>query len=64
MMTTMGKTLIADPPQPKKKKASNRGPALAKDASQLKNKKPDLEFTVDPLFKKTVTQWARSKTKT
>lgn len=45
----------ADPTQPKKKKASNRGPAttLAKDPSQLKNKKPDLEFAVDPLFRKT-----------
>ncbi|KAF8159810.1 condensin complex subunit 2/barren [Crassisporium funariophilum] len=44
----------ADPTQAKKKKA-NRGPAatLAKDPMQLKNKKPDLEFAVDPLFKKT-----------
>lgn len=45
----------ADPTQAKKKKANNRGPAttLAKDPSQLKNKKPDLEFAVDPLFRKT-----------
>ena len=45
----------ADPTQPKKKKINNRGSAttLAKDPSQLKNKKPDLEFAVDPLFKKT-----------
>jgi condensin complex subunit 2 len=36
-------------------KKSRRGPAttLAKDAAQLRNKKPDLEFNVDPLFKKT-----------
>ncbi|KAG6877148.1 hypothetical protein C0993_009941, partial [Termitomyces sp. T159_Od127] len=38
---------------PMKKKS--RGPAstLAKDASQLQSKKPDLEFSVDPLFRKT-----------
>ncbi|KAG5650838.1 hypothetical protein H0H81_010868 [Sphagnurus paluster] len=38
---------------PTKKKS--RGPAatLAKDASQLQSKKLDLEFSVDPLFKKT-----------
>ena len=44
----------ADPTQVKKKKV-NRGSAttLAKDPSQLKNKKPDLEFAVDPLFRKT-----------
>jgi condensin complex subunit 2 len=44
-----------DPTQTKKKKTGNRGPAttLAKDPSQLKNKKPDLEFAVDPLFRKT-----------
>lgn len=38
---------------PMKKKS--RGPAatLAKDALQLQNKKPDLEFSVDPLFRKT-----------
>ncbi|KAG6891270.1 hypothetical protein C0995_008522 [Termitomyces sp. Mi166 len=38
---------------PAKKKS--RGPAatLAKDASQLQSKKPELEFSVDPLFKKT-----------
>ncbi|KAF8075066.1 condensin complex subunit 2/barren [Lyophyllum atratum] len=36
-------------------KKRSRGPAatLAKDASQLQSKKPDLEFSVDPLFKKT-----------
>jgi len=36
-------------------KKRSRGPAatLAKDASQLQNKKLDLEFSVDPLFKKT-----------
>jgi condensin complex subunit 2 len=47
--------LDADPTQPKKKKANNRGSAttLAKDPSQLKNKKPELEFAVDPLFRKT-----------
>lgn len=38
---------------PRKKKS--RGPAatLAKDPSQLRNKKLELEFSVDPLFKKT-----------
>ncbi|KAG5721350.1 hypothetical protein E4T56_gene12996 [Termitomyces sp. T112] len=36
-------------------KKKSRGPAatLAKDASQLQSKKPDLEFSVDPLFRKT-----------
>lgn len=44
----------ADPTQPKKKKKTQRpGATLAKDAEQLRNKKPDLEFSVDPLFKKT-----------
>ncbi|EDR05679.1 uncharacterized protein LACBIDRAFT_302841 [Laccaria bicolor S238N-H82] len=43
-----------DPSQPKKKKKTQRpGATLAKDAEQLRNKKPDLEFSVDPLFKKT-----------
>ncbi|PPQ94623.1 hypothetical protein CVT25_009354 [Psilocybe cyanescens] len=38
-----------------KKRKNNRGTGatLAKDPSSLKNKKPDLEFAVDPLFKKT-----------
>lgn len=43
-----------DPSQGKRRKANRgTGVTLAKDASQLKNKKPDLEFAVDPLFKKT-----------
>ncbi|KDR67994.1 hypothetical protein GALMADRAFT_231631 [Galerina marginata CBS 339.88] len=43
-----------DPTQARKRK-NNRGngTTLAKDPSALKNKKPDLEFAVDPLFKKT-----------
>lgn len=38
-----------------KKRKTNRGTGatLAKDPASLKNKKPDLEFAVDPLFKKT-----------
>ncbi|KAH7872991.1 condensin complex subunit 2/barren [Lentinula edodes] len=36
----------------KKKRASRRENNLS-DASQLRNKKPDLEFSVDPLFRKT-----------
>lgn len=44
----------ADPTQAKKRKANRgTGATLAKDPSSLKNKKPDLEFAVDPLFKKT-----------
>jgi condensin complex subunit 2 len=42
-----------DPSQPKKKKNQRAGATLAKDLSQLRNKKLDLEFSVDPLFKKT-----------
>ncbi|KIK61593.1 hypothetical protein GYMLUDRAFT_42605 [Collybiopsis luxurians FD-317 M1] len=37
----------------KKKKASRRVNTLVNDPAQLKNKKPDLEFSVDPLFRKT-----------
>ncbi|KAF8899622.1 condensin complex subunit 2/barren [Gymnopilus junonius] len=44
----------ADPTQAKKRKTNRgTGATLAKDPSALKNKKPDLEFAVDPLFKKT-----------
>ena len=44
----------ADPSQSKKRKTNRgTGATLAKDPAQLKNKKPDLEFAVDPLFKKT-----------
>lgn len=42
-----------DPTQAKKKKAHRSGATLAKDPSQLRSKKLDLEFSVDPLFKKT-----------
>ncbi|KAF9564247.1 barren [Agrocybe pediades] len=44
-----------DPTQGTKKKAKKHiaGNTLAKDPASLKNKKPDLEFAVDPLFKKT-----------
>lgn len=43
-----------DPSQSKKRKVNRgTGATLAKDPSQLKNKKPDLEYSVDPLFKKT-----------
>jgi condensin complex subunit 2 len=35
------------------KKKRGPGATLAKDPAQLRNKKPDLEFSVDPLFKKT-----------
>ncbi|KAF8972668.1 condensin complex subunit 2/barren [Flammula alnicola] len=43
-----------DPSQNKKRKANRgSGATLAKDPSQLKNKKPELEFSVDPLFRKT-----------
>ena len=42
-----------DPSQPKKRKTHRPASTLAKDASQLRNKKLDLEFTVDPLFRKT-----------
>jgi condensin complex subunit 2 len=43
----------ADPSQPKKKKAHRSGATLAKDPAQLRTKKLDLEFSVDPLFRKT-----------
>lgn len=42
-----------DPSQAKKKKASRPAATLAKDPFQLRSKKLDLEFSVDPLFKKT-----------
>ncbi|KAG8220891.1 condensin complex subunit 2/barren [Butyriboletus roseoflavus] len=43
-----------DASQPRKKKKTHRPDStLAKDASQLRSKKLDLEFRVDPLFKKT-----------
>ncbi|KAF8141674.1 condensin complex subunit 2/barren [Boletus edulis] len=43
-----------DPSQPRKKKKAHRPDStLAKDASQLRSKKLDLEFRVDPLFRKT-----------
>ncbi|KAH7911044.1 condensin complex subunit 2/barren [Hygrophoropsis aurantiaca] len=43
-----------DPSQGQRRKKAHRPEStLAKDASQLKNKKLDLEFRVDPLFKKT-----------
>ncbi|KAJ7695086.1 condensin complex subunit 2/barren [Mycena rosella] len=37
----------------KKKKSHRPGATLAKDPAQLRSKKLDLEFSVDPLFKKT-----------
>lgn len=37
----------------KKKRAQRRGPTTVADIAQLRNKKPDLEFNVDPLFRKT-----------
>ncbi|KAJ8515716.1 hypothetical protein ONZ45_g6881 [Pleurotus djamor] len=40
-------------PVKKKKKTSRPEATLAKTAQQLKCKKPDLDFAVDPLFKKT-----------
>lgn len=44
----------ADPSQPKKKKVASRPTnTLVKDYNSLTNKKLDLEFSVDPLFKKT-----------
>ena len=42
-----------DPSQAKKKKANRPAATLAKDPSHLRSKKLDLEFSVDPLFKKT-----------
>ncbi|PFH51031.1 hypothetical protein AMATHDRAFT_47425 [Amanita thiersii Skay4041] len=44
----------ADPGQVRKRQKAHRpGATLAKDAVQLRSKKLDLEFSVDPLFKKT-----------
>jgi condensin complex subunit 2 len=37
----------------RKKKSHRPGATLAKDPAQLRSKKLDLEFSVDPLFKKT-----------
>jgi condensin complex subunit 2 len=37
----------------KKRKAARQEATLAKSAAQLQTKKFDLEFTIDPLFKKT-----------
>lgn len=42
-----------DPSQPKKRKTHRPASTLAKDITQLRNKKLDLEFHVDPLFRKT-----------
>ncbi|KIJ62035.1 hypothetical protein HYDPIDRAFT_95405 [Hydnomerulius pinastri MD-312] len=43
-----------DSSQPRKKKKAHRPDStLAKDAAQLRSKKLDLEFRIDPLFKKT-----------
>lgn len=43
-----------DPSQARRKKKAHRPDStLAKDASQLRSKKLDLEFSVDPLFRKT-----------
>lgn len=42
-----------DSSQPKRRKAHRAGSTLAKDVSQLRSKKLDLEFSVDPLFRKT-----------
>lgn len=43
-----------DASQPRKKKKTHRPDStLAKDVAQLRSKKLDLEFHVDPLFKKT-----------
>jgi len=42
-----------EPSQTKKRKERGAGSTLVKDISQLKNKKLDLEFAVDPLFRKT-----------
>jgi condensin complex subunit 2 len=44
---------VHDPSQPKKKKAHRAEATLAKNPAQLRSKKLDLEFNVDPLFKKT-----------
>ncbi|KAL4246253.1 Condensin complex subunit 2 [Abortiporus biennis] len=43
-----------DPSQTQRKRKAHRAEStLAKNAAQLRNKKLDLEFTVDPLFRKT-----------
>ncbi|KII85841.1 hypothetical protein PLICRDRAFT_44259 [Plicaturopsis crispa FD-325 SS-3] len=42
-----------DPSQPRKRKTHRPESTLAKSAAQLRNKKLDLDFSVDPLFKKT-----------
>lgn len=42
-----------DPSKPQKKKAHKSVATLAKDPAQLRSKKLDLEFSVDPLFRKT-----------
>jgi condensin complex subunit 2 len=42
-----------EPSQTTKRKERGPGTTLVKDPAQLKNKKPDLEFAVDPLFRKT-----------
>lgn len=43
----------AAPGSQRKKKSRGTAATLAKDASQLQSKKLDLEFAVDPLFRKT-----------
>ena len=44
----------AQEPSQKRRKATHRSEStLAKNAAQLKNKKLDLEFSIDPLFRKT-----------
>jgi condensin complex subunit 2 len=44
----------AQEPSQRRRKATHRSEStLAKNAAQLKNKKPDLEFSIDPLFRKT-----------
>lgn len=42
-----------DPSQPRKKTKHKSEATLAKNIAQLKSKKLDLEFSVDPLFRKT-----------
>ncbi|SRR6266436_1669359 len=43
----------AQEPSQKRRKATRSESTLAKNAAQLKNKKLELEFSVDPLFRKT-----------
>ena len=43
----------AHEPSQKRRKANQSESTLAKSAAQLKNKKLDLEFGIDPLFQKT-----------